>query len=152
MCYIQRMSKRKSRDEFYLSIAWAVAGRSTCLRVPQGVGCILVNSQDSIIATGYVGSMRKAQHCTDVGCLINNGGCVRTVHAEMNAIANAARNGTSTFDCTVYTTLSPCRACMMNLVNAGAKRFVYAQMYRLHDHLNELESLGIEKKLIEVQP
>lgn len=137
---------RPSWDECFLEVARVMARRSTCLRVPAGVGCVLVSAEHTILSAGYAGSMRGAPHCTDpgVGCLIVDGGCKRTVHAEQNAIASAAANGVSLRDATAYVTLSPCRACAMMLRNAGIARIVYATEYRIADHLDELRALGVD--------
>jgi dCMP deaminase len=122
---------RPSWDEYFIEIALNVAKRSTCNR--KQVGCVLVSKNKHIIATGYGGSIKGQPHCTDVGCNIDEktGGCIRTVHAEMNAIAQAARNGASTEDSTAYTTLSPCYWCFKTLVNAGITRIVYFEEYRI---------------------
>lgn len=135
---------RPSWDECFLEVAHVIAKRSTCLRVPSGVGCVLVSAEHTILSAGYAGSMRGAPHCTEVGCLIVDGGCKRTVHAEQNAIASAAANGVSLRGATAYVTLSPCRACAMMLHNAGVARIVYATEYRIVDHLDELRGLGVD--------
>ncbi len=115
-------------DSYFMGIARAVATRSTCLRVPDGIGCVLVRDR-KILGTGYTGSIRHQPHCTDVGCLIDDGvGCVRTVHAEQNAILQAA---TPLEGATAYTTLSPCWVCFKLLVNAGVTRIVYGAEYRI---------------------
>ena len=88
--------ERESWNDYFLGIARATAKRSTCLRVPDGVGAVLVRDRQ-ILSTGYAGSIRGQAHCTDegVGCLIDErtGGCIRTVHAEINAILQAANMG-----------------------------------------------------------
>lgn len=82
--------KRQSWDEYFIRIAEEVATRSTCNR--KHVGAVIVRER-SILATGYNGSIRGMPHCDDVGHLMVNDHCIRTVHAEANAIAQAARNG-----------------------------------------------------------
>jgi len=128
------MTLRQDWDAYFMDIARTVATRSTCLRVPDGVGCVLVRDHQ-ILATGYCGSIRGMPHCTDpgVGCLIDaiTGGCQRTVHAEQNAVGQAARNGARTEGATVYATLSPCLACFKLLVNAGVETIVYLVEYRV---------------------
>lgn len=132
---------RPSWDDYFAEIARVVATRSTCLRAQ--VGCVLVSPANTILATGYGGSMAGAPHCAEVGCLIIDGGCKRTVHAEINAICQAAANGVSLRGSTAFVTLSPCRACAMALRNCGVERIVYAQEYRIADHLEELRGLGV---------
>ncbi len=135
---------RPSWDEYFIEIALAVAKRSTCNR--KQVGCVLVSKNKHIIATGYGGSIKGQPHCLDVGCLIDEktGGCIRTVHAEMNAVAQAARNGASTEDSTAYTTLSPCYWCFKTLVNAGITRIVYFEEYRIPPDDFEAFACGVE--------
>ncbi len=122
---------RVSWDTYFLNIARVVATRSTCLRVPDGVGCVLVAPDKKILATGYAGSLRGQPHCTDagVGCLIDpqTTGCIRTVHAEQNAIIQAAQ---PLAGATAYVTLSPCVPCFKMLAQAGVRRIVYAKEYR----------------------
>jgi len=134
---------RPDWDEYFLRIAAVVATRSTCNR--KQVGCVLVRSRQ-IISTGYGGSIRGQPHCVDVGCKIDpkTGGCVRTVHAEMNAIAQAARNGVSTADTTAYVTLSPCYWCFKTLVNSGIVRIVYSEEYRIPPDGDEASICGVE--------
>jgi dCMP deaminase len=83
--------KRPSVHKYFMDIAEKVSERGTCDR--KKVGCILVQG-NRVIATGYNGSMSKAEHCDDVGHLMVEGHCIRTVHAEINAIAQCAKYGT----------------------------------------------------------
>lgn len=134
---------RPGWDEYFLKIAEVVATRSTCER--KQVGCVLVVDRQ-IISTGYGGSIRGQPHCIDVGCEIDpkTGGCVRTVHAEMNAIAQAAQHGASTRGATAYVTLSPCEWCFRTLVNAGVIRIVYAEEYRIPPDKVRAEACGVD--------
>lgn len=135
-------------DRHFLRHAKLAAELSTCLRVPGGVGCVLVNPErKTMLVSGFAGSVRGEAHCSDegVGCLIENGGCVRTVHAEQNAVIQAAENGVSIRGATAYTTLSPCWACWQALVNAGVRRFVFARLYRVFERQREMaDRRGIE--------
>lgn len=117
-------------DGYFMRIAREVATRSTCDR--KHVGAILVRDR-MILATGYNGSIRGEDHCDDVGHLMVDGHCVRTVHAEMNAILQAARHGTVVQDATLYVTAAPCWACFGPVVNVGVVRLVYGEEYRLGD-------------------
>jgi dCMP deaminase len=96
------------------------------------VGCVLV-LDNNILATGYAGSVRGMPHCTDAGCEIgpDGTGCIRTVHSEINAIAQAAKHGVRINGATAYVTMSPCYNCFKALVNAGIVRIVYDEAYRI---------------------
>jgi len=114
-------------DEYFCDIAYQVATRSTCSR--KKVGSILVKNKN-ILATGYNGSIRGLPHCEDVGCLMENGHCVRTVHSEANSLLAAARHGINIEGSTIYTTASPCWYCFKLIANSGIKKIVYAELYR----------------------
>jgi len=137
---------RQSFDEYFMSIAKVVATRSTCPR--KHVGAVLVRDR-RILATGYNGSIYGGDHCHDKGCIIDNGHCVRTVHAELNAILQAAKNGVDTSYSIMYVTASPCLACYKALVNAGVKRIVILEQYGdvdyriLGNNLNTLPSITV---------
>jgi dCMP deaminase len=134
---------RPSWDEYFLRIAAVVATRSTCNR--KQVGCVLVRDK-VVLSTGYGGSIRGQPHCTDVGCITgpDGTGCVRTVHAETNAVAQAAQNGVSTRGATAYVTLSPCANCFKLLANAGIVRIVYSEQYRVPLDASLADACGIE--------
>lgn len=137
---------RPSWDAYFLEIARVVASRSTCSRVPDGVGALLVRDRQ-ILSAGYCGSVRGAPHCTDVGCLIDEktGGCVRTVHAEVNALVQAAEHGVGVRGAVLYSTMSPCWDCFKALANAGVSRMVYSVEYRVVDRQRDAAgALGIE--------
>lgn len=124
------MTARPDWATYFMRLAKLAATRSTCLRVTEGVGAVLVKD-NRVIATGYAGSLPGAPHCIDVGCHIDNGGCVRTVHAEQNAIAQAAMSGCSVVGSQCYTTLSPCLACLKLLIASGVREIYYAKEYRI---------------------
>ena len=121
---------RPSWDEYFMEIASTVAKRATCDRGRSG--CIIVKNRQ-ILVTGYVGSPRGLPHCDDVGHLfkktIHEDGsvtnhCVRTVHAEQNAITQAARLGIALEGGTLYCRMTPCRTCAMLIINCGIERVV----------------------------
>ncbi len=118
--------QRPSWDAYFLQIASTVSGRSTCLR--RAVGAVLVRDR-RILATGYNGSPEGLPHCTDVGCLVVDGHCVRTLHAEQNALLQAAAHGVSTEGATIYVTSEPCLQCTKMLLNARVRRIVYLDPY-----------------------
>jgi dCMP deaminase len=118
---------RASWDEYFMSIAQVVATRSTCPR--KYVGSVLVRDR-IILSTGYNGSIRGMPHCSDVGHMMEDGHCVATIHAEANAIIQAARNGVNINEGTCYVTASPCWPCFKQLANAGIQRICYGEFYR----------------------
>jgi dCMP deaminase len=117
---------RPSWDEYFMGITFEVARRSTCNRAR--VGAIVVRDK-RILTTGYNGSPAGLPHCTEAGCLMVNGHCVRTLHAEQNAIIQAALHGVSTDGATVYVTHQPCLVCAKMIINAGIARVVYGGDY-----------------------
>lgn len=123
-------------DTYFLNIVKAVALHSSCTRAPPGgLGCVLVHDR-RVLVTGYVGSIPGSPHCTDASedggtCMMLDGGCVRNIHAEMNALAHAARHGVPVNGATCYCTMSPCISCFKTLVAAGVRRFVYIHQYRV---------------------
>jgi dCMP deaminase len=122
---------RPSWDQYFMGFAKAASVRATCDR--QHVGAVIVVDKQ-VVATGYNGSVRSLPHCDDVGHDMVGGHCVRTIHAEMNALAQAARRGVAVGGSSIYTTASPCWACFRVLVNAGITCFVYGQPYREDEH------------------
>jgi dCMP deaminase len=132
---------RASWDEYFMAVACQVATRSTCDR--KRVGAVIVRHR-MILATGYNGSIRGLPHCDDVGHLIENGHCVRTVHAEANAIVQAARNGVRLEGGCIYVTASPCFGCFKLVANAGLERVVFGEFYRDERIFNVAELAGIE--------
>jgi dCMP deaminase len=131
----QPLHVRPSWDEYFLNLADTVASRATCDRGRSG--CVIVKDRQ-ILVTGYVGSPRGLPHCDDVGHLmkkmIHEDGtvtqhCVRTVHAEQNAITQAARRGIALEGSTLYCRMTPCRTCAMLIINCGIERVVCERMY-----------------------
>ncbi|MCX7896107.1 MAG: dCMP deaminase family protein, partial [Thermoanaerobaculum sp.] len=118
---------RVSWDRYFMNLAREAATRSTCPR--KAVGAVLVRDR-AVLATGYNGSIRGLAHCTEAGCLVVNGHCVRTVHAEANALIQAARHGVRIEGADCYVTASPCWECFKLLANAGIRRIVFAEFYR----------------------
>lgn len=114
-------------DEYFMNIAREVSTRSTCDR--KFVGAVIVRDK-TILSTGYNGSIRKLEHCSDIGHLMEDGHCVATVHAEANAIVQAAKNGVRIDEAALYTTASPCWNCFKLIANSGIRRIVYGEFYR----------------------
>lgn len=135
------LDKRISRDEMLMEIAHVVSKRGTCLRAQ--VGAVIARS-GRIISTGYVGAPAGLPDCLTVGCDIgNHKGCTRTVHAEINAVAFAARHGIATEGSTLYTVLGPCYDCAKAIINAGIERVVYGIDYRDVRGLNLLRTANL---------
>ena len=134
-------SERPSWDSYFAELAKTVATRSTCNR--KHVGAVIVRDRN-ILSTGYNGSIRGQPHCTEVGCLIENGHCVRTVHAEVNAVLQAAKHGINIDKSTIYTTASPCWYCFKMLANAGIVRICFSEMYRDERIVEYAEKAEIE--------
>ena len=125
---------RPSWDEYFIEITRLVAKRSTCLR--RQVGAVLVKDKN-ILATGYNGAPSGTSHCLDIGCLRDKLGIpsgerhelCRGLHAEQNAIIQAAKHGTSIEGATIYCNTMPCIICSKMIINAGIKRVVYLSGY-----------------------
>ncbi|MGD1148442.1 MAG: cytidine/deoxycytidylate deaminase family protein [Thermoanaerobaculaceae bacterium] len=132
---------RVSWDRYFMNLAVEAATRSTCPR--KSVGAIVVRDK-AILATGYNGSIRGLEHCTEIGCLMDGGHCVRTVHAEANAILQAARHGVSIDKAHIYVTASPCWDCFKLIANAGIARVLYGEFYRDERIREFADEAGIE--------
>lgn len=137
-CHLRKSSinnnmraKRISWNEYYSSIVKNVAGRSTCHRLK--VGAVLVKN-NTIISTGYNGAPHGHDHCIDKGCIIIDNHCVRTIHAELNAIINAVKNGINISDSIIYVTHSPCMECFKHIMQAGISKIIYLEEYKLKDY------------------
>jgi dCMP deaminase len=135
------MSQRASWDEYFMRIAVEVSSRATCDR--KHVGAVIVRDK-SILATGYNGSIRGLQHCDEEGHMMEDGHCVRTIHAEANAVIQAARNGVRIDGATIYVTASPCWGCFKMIANSGIVRIVFGEFYRDERIFRFSERLGIE--------
>jgi len=128
-------------DSYFMDIAFQVARRSTCPRA--SVGAVIVRDK-RILTTGYNGSPRGLPHCTEVGCLIINDHCVRTLHAEQNAIIQGALHGVDVSHSILYVTHQPCLNCAKMIINAGIERVVYAGDYPDDIARSFLEQAGVE--------
>lgn len=126
-------SNRKEWHDYFVDIAEMVATRSTCSR--KHVGAVIVKDR-TILATGYNGSIAGTPHCNDDNHMMVNNHCVRTVHAEINAIAQAARKGVAIEGAVIYTTVSPCWECFKVLANAGIRRIFYKENYNLDERID----------------
>lgn len=139
---------RASWDEYFMSIAQVVSTRSTCQR--KYVGAVIVRNR-TILSTGYNGSIRGMPHCIDVGHMMEGGHCVATIHAESNAILQAARNGVMIEGAAIYVTASPCWNCFKACANTGIVRICYGEFYRDERIFEVARQCGIELVHLPVQ-
>ncbi|KDR94806.1 dCMP deaminase [Peptoclostridium litorale DSM 5388] len=141
--------ERPSWDEYFMEIAHVVKKRSTCLR--RQVGAIIVRDKQ-ILSTGYNGAPKGLKHCLDIGCKRQQLGIksgerhelCRAIHAEQNAIVQAAHNGISIKDSTIYCTTMPCVLCAKMIINAGINRIVFEGEYPDEFSMGILKEAGIE--------
>ena len=138
------MYRRPTWDEYFMELANTASKRATCDRGRSG--CVIVKDRQ-LLVTGYVGAPSGLPHCDEVGHLfrktIEEDGrvtthCVRTVHAEQNAICQAARRGISLDGATLYCRMTPCRTCAMLIINCGIKRVVCERKYHAGKESEEL--------------
>lgn len=143
------MTERPSLDEYFLEIAFVVGKRATCLR--RNVGAVIVRDK-RILSTGYNGAPSGMDHCLEIGCIrdleeIPSGTrqekC-RAVHAEQNAIIQAAIHGVSIAGATIYCTHQPCILCTKMIINSNIKKVVYATLYPDTDSLEFFKDAGVE--------
>ncbi len=136
--------RRPSWDEYFMELANAASRRATCDRGRSG--CVIVKDRQ-LLVTGYVGSPAGLPHCDEVGHLFRktieedgsiSNHCVRTVHAEQNAICQAARRGIALEGATLYCRMTPCRTCAMLIINCGIKRVVCERKYHSGAESEEL--------------
>ena len=133
--------KRVSWDRYFMNLAVQAGTRSTCPR--KHVGAVIVRDK-TVLSTGYNGSLRGASHCDEAGCLMEGSHCVRTVHAEANALVQAARHGVRLEGSEIYVTASPCFNCFKLIVNAGIRTVYYGEFYRDEQVLRFADELGID--------
>lgn len=133
------MANRLSWQDYFMANAELISKRSTCDRAY--VGAVLVKD-NRIIATGYNGGVSATDNCDQAGHYMEDGHCIRTVHAEMNALIQCAKEGISTDGTEIYVTHFPCINCTKALLQAGIKKITYSTHYRPHPFALEL----LEKK------
>ena len=135
--------RRPTWDEYFMEVCRAIAKRATCDRGRSG--CVIARD-NQLLVTGYVGAPRGLPHCDDVGHQFKkiqhedgsvSQHCVRTVHAEQNAICQAAKRGISIDGATLYCKMTPCRTCAMLIINCGIKRVIAEKRY--HDSADSIE-------------
>ena len=124
-----------------MNIAKEVATRSTCDR--KYIGAVIVREK-TILSTGYNGSIKGLPHCDEAGHEMVDDHCIRTTHAEANAIVQAAKNGVEINKSDIYVTASPCYNCFKLIANAGIKTIYYGEFYRENRILEHAKEAGIE--------
>ena len=135
------MGERVSWKAYFMNIAKEVATRSTCDR--KHVGAVIVRDK-TILSTGYNGSIKGLPHCDEIGHEMVDGHCVRTTHAEANAIVQAAKNGVKINLAEIYVTASPCYNCFKLIANAGIKSIYFDEFYRDERIIKRSEEAGIQ--------
>jgi dCMP deaminase len=137
--------ERISWDQYYMAQSHLLALRSTCTRLT--VGATIVRDK-RIIAGGYNGSIAGGDHCIDSGCYVIDNHCVRTIHAEMNALLQCAKFGVPTDEAEMYVTHFPCLQCSKMIIQAGIRTVYYAEDYKNHPYAIELfgqANVNVEK-------
>ena len=140
--------ERISWDQYFMAQSHLLALRSTCTRLTVGATIVRDNR---IIAGGYNGSIAGGTHCIDDGCYVIDNHCVRTIHAEMNAILQCAKFGVPTENAEIYVTHFPCLQCCKSLIQAGIKAVYYAEDYKNHPYAMELfKQAGVKTEKVEI--
>lgn len=138
--------ERITWDQFFMAQSHLLALRSTCTRL--AVGATIVREK-RIIAGGYNGSISGDEHCIEKGCYVVDNHCVRTVHAETNALLQCAKYGTPANGADLYVTHFPCLPCTKTIIQAGIQNVYYATDYKNNPYALELfEKAGVNVKHI----
>jgi dCMP deaminase len=127
--------KRIEWDQYFMAQSFLLSSRSTCTRL--SVGATIVRDK-RIIAGGYNGSIAGGDHCIDKGCYVVDNHCVRTIHAEMNALLQCAKFGVPTEGAEIYVTHFPCLQCTKSIIQAGINVIYYAEDYKNDPYALEL--------------
>jgi len=133
--------ERVSWETYFMNIAKEVSTRSTCDR--KHVGAVIVRDK-TLLSTGYNGSIKGLPHCNEAGCEMVDGHCIRTSHAEANAIVQAAKNGVKIDGSEIYVTASPCYNCFKLIANSGIKIIFYKEFYRDQRIKERAKEVGIK--------
>ncbi|MGB3261166.1 ComE operon protein 2 [Paenisporosarcina sp.] len=127
--------ERITWDQFFMAQSHLLALRSTCTRL--AVGATIVRDK-RIMAGGYNGSISGGDHCIDQGCYVVDHHCVRTIHAEMNALLQCSKYGISTNEADLYVTHFPCLPCTKSIIQSGIRRLYYAKDYKNNEYAIQL--------------
>ncbi|SDN01000.1 ComE operon protein 2 [Sediminibacillus halophilus] len=141
--------ERISWNQYFMAQSHLLALRSTCQRLM--VGATIVRDK-RIIAGGYNGSVSGSVHCIDEGCYVIDGHCVRTVHAEINALLQCAKFGVATDGAELYVTHFPCLQCCKSIIQSGIRKVYYAEDYKNHPYAIELfQDAGVETEKVKLE-
>lgn len=138
---MSKARKRISWEQYFMNIAQETSTRATCDR--KHIGAVITRDK-TILSTGYNGSIRGLPHCDEAGHEMENGHCIRTIHAEANAIVQAARNGVNIDGGEIFVTASPCYNCFKMIANAGIRKIYFGEFYRDERIKKHADELGIE--------
>lgn len=142
--------KRIPWNQYFMLQAVLLSLRSTCERL--SVGAILVRDK-RVIAGGYNGAVSGDDHCIDVGCYVVDGHCLRTIHAEMNAVLQCSKFGIPTDGAEIYVTDFPCLQCTRSLLQAGIKKIYYMRNYHNDDYaIRLLKRKKVAVEQVKVEP
>jgi len=142
-------TNRPNWDDYFIEIVEVIASRGTCNRGRNG--CLIVTYDNQILAAGYVGSPSNAPHCDEIGHLIQTKvlltgekfeHCIRTIHAEVNAIAQAAKRGSSLNNAILYTLMEPCYDCAKLIIQCGIKKVVSKNLYHAAEMTRDLFNIS----------
>lgn len=140
---------RISWNQYFMAQSHLLALRSTCTRLM--VGATIVRDK-RIIAGGYNGSISGGAHCIDDDCYVENNHCIRTIHAEVNALLQCAKFGVPTAGAEIYVTHFPCLNCTKAIIQAGIKKVYYAKDYKNHPYAEELlKNAGVHVENVELE-
>lgn len=143
------MTERISWNQYFMAQSHLLALRSTCERLMVGA---TIARDKRIIAGGYNGSVSGGVHCIDEGCYVIDGHCVRTIHAEMNALLQCAKFGVATEGAEIYVTHFPCLHCCKAIIQGGIKAVYYAMDYKNHPYALELlQEAGVRTEKVELE-
>jgi dCMP deaminase len=141
--------ERISWDQYFMLQSHLLALRSTCTRLT--VGATIVRDK-RIIAGGYNGSISGGDHCIEHGCYVIDGHCVRTIHAEMNALLQCAKFGVPTSEAEIYVTHFPCLNCCKAIIQSGIKKVFYAKDYKNHPYaVQQFKQAGVSIEKVELE-
>lgn len=144
------IDKRIPWNQYFMLQAVLLSLRSTCERL--SVGAILVRDK-RVIAGGYNGAVSGDDHCIDVGCYVVDGHCLRTIHAEMNAVLQCSKFGIPTDGAEIYVTDFPCLQCTKSLLQAGIKKIYYMRNYHNDDYaIRLLKRKKVAVEQVKVEP
>lgn len=135
---ITKKIKRISWDKYFIEISKLISKRGTCSR--KKVGAVIVKDND-IISTGYNGSPKGMEHCSDIGCLMENKHCIRTIHAEQNALLKAGKNANEAI---LYCTDLPCPMCFKMCIQSGINKIIYINDYNKNNLKYWIKNSGIK--------